>query len=426
MKKSIIAASLLAAISTAAFAAEEPEYKQWVGVFGEIYKPDAERHFNFRGYHADIGFGGEIGVRIDEHWAARLEVAKTKLDSALLNNDDTMERFGVDAMYFLDDDAMYLFGGLKSISYPGDGSGQANLGLGKHAYISDNLKLIAEVAAYHDFGESFNDISGKIGLAYTFGARSAPKAPGDADQDGVNDSLDVCPNTQIGARVDSKGCNLDLDGDGVLNSVDQCPNTPAGTKVDATGCNWDKDMDGVANDIDVCPETPAGTVVGAKGCSLEIDSDQDGVLDTVDQCADTPLTDKVDAKGCSIFEEVEVRETLNVLFGNNSDVIQNPQDPKFQEFADFMNRYPNTQTAIEGHASAPGRADYNMAISLKRAQAVRQLLIDDYGIDAARLTAEGFGETQLLDTSNTAEAHRINRRIEARVTASQQEKVLRD
>lgn len=425
MKKSIIAASMIAAFASHTVVAEEPDYNQWVGGFLEVYKPDEDKFFNFSSYDAGLGVGLEYGFRHDENWAGRFEYSRISLENDVALSDDTADRFGFDAMYFLDNDLLYVFGGVKYLNMLQSG-GMANVGLGKHFNVGENLRLITEVAAYHDFGQAYNDVSAKVGLAYTFGGPSAPKPPSDADQDGVNDNLDQCPNTAVGARVDSNGCNVDLDGDGVLNGVDQCPNTPMGTRVDATGCNWDKDMDGVANDIDKCPDTPKGTVVGAKGCSLEIDSDQDGVLDERDQCADTPLTDKVDAIGCSVFEEVEVRETLQVLFGNNSDVIQNPSDPKFQEFADFMNRFPNTQTAIEGHASAPGAADYNMSLSLKRARAVRQLLIDNYGIDASRLSAEGFGETQLLDTSNTKEANRINRRIEARVTATQKEKVKRN
>lgn len=61
----------------------------------------------------------------------------------------------------------------------------------------------------------------------------------DADDDGVVDSLDVCPNTPAGESVDSEGCSLsqkDTDGDGVTDDIDACPETPAGATVDATGC----------------------------------------------------------------------------------------------------------------------------------------------------------------------------------------------
>ena len=47
----------------------------------------------------------------------------------------------------------------------------------------------------------------------------------------------------------------------------------------------------------------------------------------------------------------------------------------------------------------------------------------NYGIARSRLGAVGYGETQLLNTANTSDAHRVNRRIEARVSASVKEKL---
>ncbi len=424
MKKSIIALSMMAALSSAAFADQEPPYKGWSGVFGDSYNPDDERTLNGFDFSSDFGLGLELGYRFTKEWALRVEWASHHFGHRTLGEQST-DRQGIDAMYFMGENEWYLFGGVKRFTLATN-EVMANVGVGKHWAINDEYRVITELTNYHDLSNSYSDLAFKVGIAYTFGATTTTRGPQDSDKDGVYDSVDQCPNTAFGVTVDAKGCNTDLDNDGVENSLDQCPNTPVGTKVDEFGCDWDKDGDGVANAIDACPETPPGTQVGVKGCGLEIDSDQDGILDSADQCANTPLTDKVDAMGCSIFMEVEVRETLNVLFGNNSDVIQNPDDPKFQEFADFMNRFPNTQTAIEGHASAPGKAEYNMTLSLKRARAVRQLLIDKYGIDADRLSAEGYGETRLLDPSNTAEAHRVNRRIEARVTATTQEKVLKN
>ena len=62
-------------------------------------------------------------------------------------------------------------------------------------------------------------------------------------------------------------------------------------------------------------------------------------------------------------------------------------------------------------------------ISNKRAEAVKQLLVTEFGIDAERLEAVGFGETRVLDASGSAEAARINRRIEAVVSAQEKVKV---
>ena len=61
----------------------------------------------------------------------------------------------------------------------------------------------------------------------------------DADDDGVDDAFDSCPNTPSGASVNTNGCaesQLDSDNDGVNNVLDECPGTPAGRYVDAKGC----------------------------------------------------------------------------------------------------------------------------------------------------------------------------------------------
>ena len=58
----------------------------------------------------------------------------------------------------------------------------------------------------------------------------------DGDKDGVQDSQDLCPNTQEGVKVDANGCELDSDGDGVVDSKDKCPNTTKDFMVDGYGC----------------------------------------------------------------------------------------------------------------------------------------------------------------------------------------------
>lgn len=429
-KTSLVLGLLLACAGNSSFASEEPAYKSWVGGFVEYYNVDSDKPKPL-GYLED-GFGGgvEFGFRFKPRWAARLEFSALDIDTdtqrlGTRDPNNGGSRMGVDAMYFTENDAMYLFAGLKHESI-GESHRLANIGLGKHWDVNEKWKVITEAALYHDFGEGFRDYGLKLGLAYTFGSASNTSAPKDSDRDGVYDAQDLCPNTPAGTQVDNTGCNIDTDGDGVANAIDQCPNTPVGQAVDAKGCNNDLDGDGVLNENDRCPNTPPGTQVGAKGCSLALDSDQDGVLDQDDQCPDTPLTDKVDQNGCSIFAEQEVTVNLQVLFANNSADIDNPNDSQFSDFATFMKRFPNTKAVIEGHTSAVGEASYNQTLSERRAKAVRQLLMDQYEITAERLTAVGYGEERLLDNSNTPEASRINRRIEAKVTAIEKVKVLKE
>jgi len=380
------ALSLAVITSTNAFAQEssEPAYQSWGGISGMYYNTDESRPLYLtEGGTIDNGKGiaFEYGFRFTQSWAARVEFTALDLDYSLAG-DESGEMVGVDAMYFLPNDAWYLFGGVKRQAVAVSTT-LGNIGIGKHWNIHENLKLITEVAAYHDFGEDYNDYSFKVGLAIPFGERTTYTLK-DSDNDGVMDSKDQCPMTAPGVRVDATGCAVDNDNDGVLNNVDKCPNTPAGTKVDATGCAIkDTDSDGVVDSKDMCPDTPAGV--------------------------------KVDAKGCTLFDEETVEITLRVLFDNESAVVKMPKDPEISEFAAFMKEYPSTSAIIEGHTSAPGSASYNMDLSERRAANFKEVMVDMYGIDSSRLETVGYGESQLLDTANNAEAHRINRRISVTV-----------
>lgn len=423
MKKISIAASILLALSTPVLAEPGKEGDKWIAGFAEYYSTDKEvsgfPHYLDNGY----GLGAEFGFRFKPEWAGRLEYSHLNINADLPGTDRSGNRLGADVLYFLPDDLLYIFGGVKHFNLT-DNANLLNIGLGKHWKLTEKVKAVTEIAAYSDLDNGNKDIGLKLGLAYSIG-ESGPAKPKDADNDGVNDTIDMCPDTAPGTQVDAKGCDIDQDKDGVLNTLDLCPNTPMGTKVDSNGCNEDADGDGVLNTLDACPNTPAGTPVGAKGCSLALDADEDGVIDSADKCANTPITDKVDGLGCSIFMDEEVTQNIRISFGKNSSIISDPNNPDFQTFADFMNRYPSTDTVIEGHSSAPGSDDYNMTLSQKRADAVRKLLITKYGIDADRITAVGYGETQLLDTANTPQANALNRRITAKVTASKRVKVER-
>ena len=81
----------------------------------------------------------------------------------------------------------------------------------------------------------------------------------DADNDGVDDQYDKCPDTNPGDTVDENGCaevQLDADLDGILNIDDICPNTSPNETANAEGCGEtqvDTDKDGFPDVIDNCP-----------------------------------------------------------------------------------------------------------------------------------------------------------------------------
>lgn len=146
-----------------------------------------------------------------------------------------------------------------------------------------------------------------------------------------------------------------------------------------------------------------------------LDSDNDGVSDATDRCENTPATVKVDSKGCTLYSESEVEISLNVAFANNSSIVQPAIVDDIQRLADFMKEYKNTSVEIEGHSSATGSEKYNLMLSQKRADAVKNILIEKFNIESNRLSAKGYGQQQLLSKENTVAAHKLNRRVVAKI-----------
>ncbi len=146
------------------------------------------------------------------------------------------------------------------------------------------------------------------------------------------------------------------------------------------------------------------------------DADNDGVCDNVDRCPDTPANTAVDAEGCTAVAEV-VRVELDVKFDFDKAKVKEESYADIKNLADFMNQYPQTTTTVEGHTDSVGPDAYNQKLSERRAKAVRDVLVDQYGVPGSRVDSVGYGETRPVADNATEAGRAINRRVEAEVEA---------
>ena len=298
----------------------------------------------------------------------------------------------------------------------------ADYGLGAKYFLNDNIALRADARhIIHLEGSMEHMAEYTVGLYIPFGGPDpAPAAvpepvvapDRDSDNDGVPDSSDNCPNTPPDVRVDKYGCPLDSDRDGVPDYLDKCPGTPRGVKVDPDGCPLDSDKDGVPDYLDKCPGTPKGVKVDTDGCPL--DSDGDGVPDYLDKCPGTPKGVKVDKDGCSkaIVKMCEPT-VLNVKFDTNKYNIKPQYHNELQKVGDFLAAFPNAQGTIDGHTDSVGSRAYNMKLSQRRADSVRNYIVKTFNIAPERISANGYGPTKPIANNKTAAGKQQNRRIEA-------------
>ena len=212
----------------------------------------------------------------------------------------------------------------------------------------------------------------------------------DSDGDGVFDNMDKCPNTPAGRKVNAQGCELDGDGDGVVDALDKCPNTPAGRKVNAQGCELDSDGDGIVDGLDKCPGTPSGVKVDAQGCP--------------------PVAEKV-----TVVEEVIVEKLVlqGINFDSESDKITTQFDPVLEKAAAALNNpaWKGVKVEVAGYTDYLGTDEYNLKLSDRRANAVRDYLVSK-GIAADRLTTKGYGKADPIADNATPEGRYQNRRVE--------------
>ncbi|WP_305844975.1 OmpA family protein [Photobacterium leiognathi] len=167
------------------------------------------------------------------------------------------------------------------------------------------------------------------------------------------------------------------------------------------------------------------------GCSLTVqqppvakqtknlyDQDSDGVINQRDRCADTPIDAVVDNDGCPTFVKNSEENNIHVLFANDSSGIPESYMENIANMSAFLAKYPDTHIELKGYASPVGSAAYNVALSKRRAQAIRQALITE-GVSPARIKTVGFGDSDPVKADDVEESNALSRRVVAQVVGSQ-------
>lgn len=159
------------------------------------------------------------------------------------------------------------------------------------------------------------------------------------------------------------------------------------------------------------PMAPVSPVVIDKS---KLDTDGDGVSDLHDKCPNTPAGAKVNAYGCVDKEVAQV--TLKVQFELGSTTVNRKYDSDLRELAQFMKDHPKTKIEIQGHTDTTGGAEFNKIVSQKRADSVRDYLVNILKADAARIISVGYGQSVPVQSNSTREGRIANRRVVATIS----------
>lgn len=244
-----------------------------------------------------------------------------------------------------------------------------------------------------------------------FGVRENSGCPlADRDRDGIADFVDRCPD-QAGA-LSNEGCPVaDRDMDGVADLYDRCPDVRG--LPSNNGCPLtDMDQDGIADIHDRCPTIP-GTVRN-NGCpDTSMDSDGDGIPNYLDQCPNTPGMGE--NNGCPVVtkkqKDIVSKAISNLEFETNSATIKNESFGTLDMLAIMLDDKADWNLKIAGHTDDVGTEEYNLDLSKRRAESVRDYLISK-GVSSDRFVVEYFGKSRPISTNQNEVGRSKNRRVE--------------
>lgn len=239
------------------------------------------------------------------------------------------------------------------------------LGTGMVVRVARPVHVRLDARAWLGYGYVAHLDRAFAGFDASVGLELRPTVRRDRDEDGVKDGDDPCPDEpeDVDGLLDRDGCpDDDVDGDGIVDQLDRCPTR-------AENVNRYQDADG-------CPDLVPAAAQALPPPLRAFTGTIDGIVFALDSAEILPESEHVlDAAALA------------------------------------LRTYPDVHLTIRGHTDAIAEDAYNLALSRARAEAVAAWLVA-HGVDPARLTVEGLGETEPIDTNETEEGRARNRRVE--------------
>ncbi|MEN2402797.1 OmpA family protein [Flavobacterium sp. MC2016-06] len=173
----------------------------------------------------------------------------------------------------------------------------------------------------------------------------------------------------------------------------------------------DTDKDGVADLYDLEPNSITGVAVNTKGQT--VDANKNGVPDELESYLERTYGQKETPPANSTVEDLINGGYVNTYFESNSAKPTNTSLAGVDFLVKYLKNNPSKKADVIGYADEVGNTDYNQALSQKRAESVKNILISA-GIDASRLNVVANGEDTSVN-KKSKEARQIVRRVTFKV-----------
>ena len=107
-----------------------------------------------------------------------------------------------------------------------------------------------------------------------------------------------------------------------------------------------------------------------------------------------------------------------LLFNSDSAVLKPEAVEQIAKLGDILAKYPDDRIRVQGHTDSTGTVAHNEELSMRRAQSVREVLVNR-GVKPAQILVEGIGEARPIADNRTAAGRAQNRRVELHIDVPQ-------
>jgi len=127
------------------------------------------------------------------------------------------------------------------------------------------------------------------------------------------------------------------------------------------------------------------------------------------------LTQKEEKAVAAVEKELKEKgeARINILFDFDKAIVKPKYHGELKKFAAVLLRNPSLHVVIEGHTDNVGGGEYNLKLSLRRAESVVKYMVEKFGVPASQLTPKGYGKTRPIASNKTKEGRAKNRRVMA-------------
>ncbi|PLX86843.1 MAG: hypothetical protein C0614_03445 [Desulfuromonas sp.] len=321
----------------------------------------------------DLSFGLAVGYNVTERWGVEFDArhTATEVDLAAIDNSSLkIWTMSLNALYHFNPEGRftpYLLGGFggmmfDSEDFDADGDFMLNWGVGAKYFLGKSFALRLDVRHILDLhsdrvfdqgsqSDTDHNLIASAGLCWQFS--------------------DALPALEP----------LDRDGKSIIDQ------------------NRQSSPSSVSSPVAVA--TPAAPAVADR-------ADEGGGEGAHVRCAKCPETaPQITADQ----KDSVVKFNLHIEFDFDKADIRPEYAGKLRDLASFIAAYPDAMFILSGHTDSIGTEHYNMGLSLRRAQAVRDYLVDTFKADPAILKLKGYGETAPVADNATKEGRQRNRRV---------------